>query len=364
MTTATPDPWDDHCDATVFDVLARNADHPSAFLAMNDATQHFHIDRVDGLIAYQLAGRKHAVMLCGPFTRPADRPLLLSAFCDWAAEQKRRVAAVQLLAPDARLFAERGFTVNQIGTSHSIHLPGYNLDGRDFTTIRRNIRKARREGVVVAEMGYDSRDESLAEDLDRVDRAWQHAKGHQAMEMDFMNGQRDGRGSAHRRLFVASAGGKAVAYITYAPAFGSQPGWLYDLSHRLPDAPRGAVEAVFSTSVEAFQADGAEWLHFGLTPFAGLNPDHAIADAQNRHLSRLLQVLAENKRLVYPTASQAAFKLKWRPHVVRPEYVAFDQSSTPGVLWSVVRLASTAWTSARQNTRSRTPSRESTHGPL
>jgi lysylphosphatidylglycerol synthetase-like protein (DUF2156 family) len=347
MTTgAEPDGPGGGWDATAVDVLCRNADHASAFLAMNDATPHFRVDGVDGFIAYGLAGRRYAVTLCGPFARPADRPRLLAAFRDWAARHGRRVAAIQLAAPDARMYAEHGFTVNQIGSGYGVRLSGYDFRGGDFVKIRNKIAKARRAGVDVREAERDGCDERLAADLDRVDRGWLRAKGRHAVELDFLIGQRGGRGSAHRRLFVASAGGQMIAYLSCSPVFGSRPGWLYDLSRRLPDVPPGVVEAMISTAVRAFQADGAGWLHFGMTPFAGLHPDHELAEA-NRRVSRLVRLLAEHGRAVYPTTSQAAFKLKWRPDAVDPEYVAFDQKSTPAVLWSVVRMAWLASTATR-----------------
>ena len=334
--------------AIALDVLSRNADHASAFLAMNDATRHFCVDGVDGFVAYRLAGRRYAVALCGPFAKPADRPPLLAAFRDWAVRHGRRVAAVQLAAPDARLYAEHGFTVNQIGSGYGVRLAGYGFRGRDFVKIRNKIAKARRAGVSVCEVEGDRRAAKLAGDLDRVDRGWLRAKGRHAVELDFLIGQRGGRGAAHRRLFVASAAGRVIAYVSCSPVFGSRPGWLYDLSRRLPDAPPGVVEAMISTAVKAFQADGAGWLHLGLTPFAGLHPDHELAGAVNRQVSRLVRLLGEHGRLVYPTASQTAFKLKWRPDAVDPEYVAFDRTSTPAVLWTVVRLAAVASTAARR----------------
>jgi lysylphosphatidylglycerol synthetase-like protein (DUF2156 family) len=138
-----------------------------------------------------------------------------------------------------------------------------------------------------------------------------------------------------------------IAYVSCSPVFGNRPGWLYDLSRRLPDVPPGVVETMISTAVETFRAEGAGWLHLGLTPFAGLHPDHELSEA-NRQVSRLVRLLGEHGRLVYPTAGQAAFKLKWHPDAVDPDYVAFDQKSTPAVLWSVVRLTAVASTDAHR----------------
>src|ERR1700751_2779869 len=77
--------------AAVAGILARRAENPSAFLALNDDTCHFTVDGVDGVIAYQLAGRPTIVQLGGVFADPADQALLLAAFLDFAHVQRRKV---------------------------------------------------------------------------------------------------------------------------------------------------------------------------------------------------------------------------------------------------------------------------------
>ena len=107
---------------TVAGILARRAENPSAFLALNDETCHFTVDGVDGVIAYRLAGRRTIVQLGGVFADPdpsPDQPLLLAAFLDFAHIRRRTVVAVQLMRKDAELYATYGFTVNLVGASVS-----------------------------------------------------------------------------------------------------------------------------------------------------------------------------------------------------------------------------------------------------
>src|SRR5690348_16798221 len=80
---------------TVASILARRAENPSAFLALNDETRHFTVHGVDGVIAYQLAGRRTIVQLGGVFADATDQALLLAAFLDFAHVQRRTVVAVQ-----------------------------------------------------------------------------------------------------------------------------------------------------------------------------------------------------------------------------------------------------------------------------
>src|SRR4051812_38660729 len=79
------------------------------------------------------------------------------------------------------------------------------------------------------------------------------------------------RRQPRRRVFLGSIDGKAIGYISYAPVWGSRPGWLHDLSRRRADVPPGVMEAINSTAMETFRGEGAAWLHFGFTPFVGLD---------------------------------------------------------------------------------------------
>ncbi|MGY2060279.1 phosphatidylglycerol lysyltransferase domain-containing protein, partial [Nocardia gipuzkoensis] len=126
-------------------------------------------------------------------------------------------------------------------------------------------------------------------------------------------------------------------YISYAPAFGAHRGWLHDLSRRLPDAVPGVMEAVNFTAMRDFRREGARWLHFGFTPFTGLDPALELPTA-DRVTARSVRLLADHGERVYPARSQLEYKLKWQPTLVFPEYLAVGGRLTPGVVWSLLRM--------------------------
>src|SRR3954454_12048478 len=146
-TTSSPPPEADG----VVEILRRRAENPSAFLALNDGTQHFTVAGIDGLIAHQLAGRSTIVQLGGVFADPEDQALLLGAFLDHAHVTRRKVVAVQLLRPDAELYTAHGFTVNQFGADYPRALPSFSLKGKKHMQLRNKISRARRAGVSVVE---------------------------------------------------------------------------------------------------------------------------------------------------------------------------------------------------------------------
>ncbi|HET8683409.1 MAG TPA: DUF2156 domain-containing protein [Micromonosporaceae bacterium] len=321
-------------------ILARHAEHTSAFLAMNDETLHFRAPGVDGLIAYRPAGRRYVVQIGSVFAAPDQQAALLDAFGQWAARQRRRILAVQLVRSDVGLYAERRYQVNQLGSSYSIALNGYSLRGRKMVKVRNMVNRAHREGVKVTEVPFELRSGASGA-LRQIDDAWLRAKGKNVKELAFMIGETGGRGAPYRRLFLAEYESRPVAYISYAPVYGSQAGWLYDLTRRTPDAPPGAIEAVFAHAIEAFQAERAAWLHLGLTPWAGLDPALEVPEVANRLLVKAGAFLTRHGQKFYPSASQASFKLKWLPHVARPEYMAFAGRVRAGGLYAFARLTRT-----------------------
>lgn len=320
-------------------VLRRHADNPSAFLALNADTEHFQVTGIDGLIAYRAAGRRHLVQLGGVFAAPEDQDRLLRAFLAAAAQNSRRVVSVQLNRADAERYAAHGFTVNQFGASYARSLASFTLKGGAHMRLRNKLSRARRMGVEVSEVGVDRpASPGLDAQLSSLDQIWLRAKGRHVKELAFLVGERGGPAAALRRLFLAHSDDRLIGYISYSPVYGSRPGWLHDLSRRLPDAPPGAMELVVLTSIERFRAESAEYLHFGLTPFTGLDPRHEIASAGSTTAARVVRLLAERGQAIYPAADQLAYKEKWGPDVVLPEYVAFQRGVRPAAVWQLLRL--------------------------
>lgn len=318
------------------DALRTYSDHPSGYLALNQATSRYMCPRVPGLIAHR-PGRHQVVQFAGPFAAPDSRGRLLDEFLfqlHAGRFHKPLLTAVQLHRGDIPLYEERGFAVNQVGSTYGIDLGRFSLRGKPLAKVRQNVNRARRDGVTVVETDPD--DPAGQGELDAIDTEWLRAKGRHVKELSFLIGERGGPGASLRRTFLARHQGRTVGYITYSPAWGSRPGWLYDLTRRSPRAPVGTVELINLTALTRFQEEGAGWLHLGLTPCAGLEDRHEPASA-SRGLARALRLMAEHGRLVYPARTQEAFKLKWAPHTIEPEYIAFQNGVRLPAVWRLLR---------------------------
>ena len=304
--------------APVHRAIREHSDNPSAFLALNSGNSFFTAPGVDGVVVYRPCGG-WLVQFGGPFAPPGSYPELLEKFVAFARSEHKKVVAIQLQHADALRYAEAGFAVNQVGASYAVDLSAFSLKGSAFMRLRNKISRARRSGLVVTE----ARQPELAEPMAELDAKWLASKGKHAKPLEFLVGEHGGPGQRCRRLFVGHLDGELVGYISYSPVFGSRPGWLHDLSRRSPGGPPGIMEAINKTAIEAFTAEGAGWLHFGFTPFTGLDPAHEVATS-SRWFRWLVGQLARRGAAVYPAATQLAYKQKWAPHTVLPEYVAFS----------------------------------------
>jgi lysylphosphatidylglycerol synthetase-like protein (DUF2156 family) len=320
-------------------VLERHAHNPSAFLTLNAETRRFRMPGIDGFIAYRPAGRRHFVQLGGVFADDAGREVLLRGFRAMAGVEGRNLVTVQLLRDDAELYAREGFTVNQFGASYGRSLCDFNLRGGAYMRLRNKISRARRAGIGVAEVGVDlEASPELEARLAAIDAQWLRSKGRHIKELAFMVGERGGPAAGLRRLFIATGeDGDTLGYITFSPVYGRQSGWLHDLSRRTPDAPPGTMELVIHTAINRFMAEGVGYLHFGLTPFSGLADSHELPE-RSPAAKRIVGLLAAHGKHIYPAADQVAYKEKWGPDLIQPEYVAFSAGVTAGAVWSLLRL--------------------------
>lgn len=303
-------------------------DHPSGYLALTRANQRFALPDRPGFVAYRAHGR-HWIALGGVLAPSEARPALLDAFLAAATRAGRRVLVVQVRGDQVSLFRARGFVVNQLGTSFGLALASFDLRGTAKMQLRNKISRARKAGLVAVELGRDvARDAAAFADLDAVSAAWLRGKG--KPELQFMIGELGAPGEAARRVFlVRDAQARPLGFITYVPAYGQRPGYLHDLTRRVPDAPPGVLELANATAIERLRAEGVPYLHFGFTPFV---VDEDEPDADSRFAAWLVRLLYRRGALVYPAATQSHYKLKWGPAVIEREYLAARPLSLRGIV--------------------------------
>ncbi len=107
-------------------------------------------------------------------------------------------------------------------------------------------------------------------------------------------------------------GGRPIGYVSYVPSYGPRPGWLHDLTRRVPTAPPpGTMELINVTAIEQFRSERTGWLHFGFTPFVDLAPTVVRGGRHSRVLEWAIDTIAEHGAALYPGRTQVEYKTKW-----------------------------------------------------
>lgn len=297
--------------------LEQFIDHPSGFLALSPHNQQFTVTNLPGFIAYREQGQ-HWISFGGVHAPVDAQSELLRQFLTQAQQQRRKVLAVQVRQNQVPLFQQFQATINQLGSNFSLNLKNYNLAGTRKMKLRHKIKQAQQAGLHIVEIGVElPRDETIFAQLLTISAHWLAAK--RKKELNFMIGEIGTPAEMQRRIFVTlNASNQPIGFITYVPAWGERPGYLHDLTRRLPNAPPGAMELCNIRALQRLQAEGVAWLHFGFTPFIVEAPELPSA---NRTMARLVRWLRQYGRIIYPAASQAAYKLKWGIDSIEPEYI-------------------------------------------
>ncbi len=320
-------------------LVERYGDQPSSSLVLCTDKQYFSSAQTEGIVAYNTYG--NYIFQYGNVIAPNNqKAALLLNFREFARQQGKRICAVQIGAQDVPFYTDEGFKVNQFGCTYSLDLNEFQVSGAVYRNIRNKIRRAERQGVDVAEIGVDlPRSETLLAELNDLTSSWLHLKGRRKKLMKFMVGELEVDDNTPQRIFVSLIKGRIVGFITYLPTYGKLTGYLHDLSRRGPDGPPGIMELTNFTALSRFQSEGIRYLHFGVAPCVGIDSHWDNSQTRSSALAWALSTIANHGQIIYRAKSQAKYKMKWRPQIVEPEFVAFEGRFRPSMIWSFLRLA-------------------------
>lgn len=131
------------------------------------------------------------------------------------------------------------------------------------SSIRAQINRARNKGLVVTEWPVEKAHDNS--ELRDCLRAWLGSKGlpplHFVIEPETLTRLEN------RRVFVAEAKGKVVAFLVLSP-IPERAGWLTEQFPHRPGAPNGTVESMMDHGFRVLGDDGCEYVTLGLSPLA------------------------------------------------------------------------------------------------
>jgi phosphatidylglycerol lysyltransferase len=213
-----------------------------------------------------------------------------------------------------------------IGTEMYYDLAQFSLRGKANLNLRHGINSAHNRGAVEREC-FPLQHEADRLAMARVERAWKAAdRGRNTDSFLRTAPLEDG---TERRYFAIEAPlsedaePQMCAFIVCSKV--SDQGWCLQDLIRLPDAPRGCLEAGVTFAMETFKAEGVGFASMSIVPFYDPTETHSLASYPPlaqwaiNHFDRFYHFsgLQQFRSKFIPTRSQAVFVVL-APKVVSP----------------------------------------------
>ena len=305
-------------------MLAAHATN-SVSVQLDQSLRYFVGVRPSGLIGYQdHAGV--AVAMGDPLCAPSDTALLLSAFLRQRPRTRSRAVFVSASAAFSESAQRLGCGAIKVGEEAVFDLDRYSFAGGEMKRLRHHEGRARRQGVEVANLKASALESHpLTRAIEALTAEWteQHAIG----PLNFLLALRPlaEPGKPGKRVFVACAGGRPIAFLTAVPIPAANGVYLEDYV-RGPNVQDGTAELLMHAACDDSRARGYAYVSLGTAPLAGLTP------AETSHVpvaGWALRTVFEKVRWPYDFKSLLAFKARFHPTRWVPKYLVYERPFTP-----------------------------------
>ena len=298
---------------TVESLLGQWANSSLAFFHLLDDKHWFIASDAAAFIGYVVVGNV-AVVLGEPVGAPASRDLVIGEFLELCALNGWVAAHHQVTPAGVPELARHGMKMLKIGEEAIIAVQNWDIESKANKSLRSALRRIERSGLHVVELARPLSERDFSE-LGEVSDAWLADAGHR--ERTFTVGRFGPQLiEATRVLALRDEGsGRIVAFANILPSYGSDIG-NFDLMRRRPDAPNGAMDALFVALIHHFRDAGLTGMTLGLVPFVNADNDTLPG--------RAVRLLYERGEAAFNSQGLFHFKDKWGPGW-EPRYLAYQR---------------------------------------
>lgn len=300
---------------TAREILCRHGRGPLSRIALLPAYRYFFAGGGRCVMAYADAGSLR-MALGEPAGPDADRAGAIGEFAAHTRARGRRPVVVGLPPAGAEACRAAGLATLRIGHEALLDLSGFSLEGGRRRSLRQSVNRSRRAGARF-EIWDPPISRARVAALAGVSDAWLLTR--RLGERRFGAGWFDPEVLASGRVAVIRGGsGRVEAFANLLEGYDDDEASA-DLMRRRPDAPPGAMDALFAGIAALYRDEGKSVFNLGLAPLAGLGRD---ADATVTE--RALGWMYRRGGGLFSFAGLFAFKAKFRPEW-EPRYVAYDR---------------------------------------
>ncbi|MCD9879288.1 bifunctional lysylphosphatidylglycerol synthetase/lysine--tRNA ligase LysX [Streptomyces guryensis] len=242
-------------------------------------------------------------------------PHAIAAWLDVARRHAWAPAAMGASEDGAKAFARAGLGALQLGDEAILHVPGFDLDGRDMRVTRQAVHRVRRTGAHCRVRRHATlTDEEMEEVIDKAD-AWRDTETERgfSMALDRLGDPADGDCLLVEAL---SADGRLLALLSFVPW--GRDGVSLDLMRRDRTAPNGVMEFMVAELCAAAPKLGIRRISLNFAVFRSAFEEGARIGAGPvlRLWRRLLLFFSRWWQLEALYRSNAKYRPEWYPRFI------------------------------------------------
>ncbi len=292
-------------------LLASWGTTPLAYFHLLGDKHWFIADDGGSFIGYRVVGNV-AVALGEPIGEPSSCAIATEGFIEYCGRSGWAVAFHQVTPAGVEPLTATGLKALKIGEEAMIPVQKWDLGAEGYKWLRSALRRIERAGLEVVELptplsAHDT------EQLREVSDSWLADGGHRERTFTLGRFDADYLDATTVLALREAETGRIVAFANVIPSYRSTAG-NFDLMRRRPDAPNGAMDALFVALIERFRAAGLEKMSLGMVPFAGAAGDSLP--------TRAIRLLYERGERAFNSQGLFRFKNKWQPEW-EPRYLVY-----------------------------------------
>ncbi len=292
-------------------LLAKWGTTPLAYFHLLGDKHWFIADDGGSFIGYKIVGNV-AVALGEPIGEPSSCAMVTKEFVEYCGRSGWAVSFHQVTPAGVDSLTLRGLKALKIGEEAMIPVQRWDLTAEGYKWLRSALRRIERAGLEVVELPTPLSPHDT-EQLREVSESWLADGGHR--ERTFTLGRFDLDYLEETTVLALREAdtGRIVAFANVIPSYRSTAG-NFDLMRRRPDAPNGAMDALFVALIERFRTAGLDNMSLGMVPFAGADGDSMP--------ERAIRLLYERGERAFNSQGLFRFKNKWQPEW-EPRYLVY-----------------------------------------
>ncbi|WP_317446627.1 bifunctional lysylphosphatidylglycerol synthetase/lysine--tRNA ligase LysX [Streptomyces collinus] len=250
-----------------------------------------------------------------PVGDPEAWPHAIAAWLDVARRHAWAPAVMGASESGARAFARAGLGALQLGDEAILHVPGFDLNGRDMRVTRQAVHRVRRTGATSRVRRHATlTDHEMKEIVDRAD-AWRDTETERgfSMALDRLGDPADGDCLLVEAL---SEDGRLLALLSFVPW--GRGGVSLDLMRRDRSAPNGVMEFMVAELCAAAPKLGVRRISLNFAVFRSVFEEGARIGAGPvlRLWRRLLLFFSRWWQLEALYRSNAKYRPEWYPRFI------------------------------------------------